>query len=75
VLDVVNSLETAGHRFELITLRKEGENWLAQFAIDGQKYPAFYEPHANVCNLKDREFMQHLQAQALTNMEYCREAA
>jgi len=66
VLSEINALETAGHRFELLKLEKAGENWFVQFAIDGRKYPPFYEPHVNVRNLSEREFLQHLQAQSLT---------
>lgn len=66
MLDTINALETAGHRFELLKLERTGENWLVQFAIDGRKYPPFYEPHVNVINLREQEFMRHLQAQSLT---------
>jgi len=66
VLSEINDLETSGHRFELLELKKVGENWLVQFAIDGRKYPPFYEPHVNVHGLGEQEFLKHLQAQSLT---------
>ena len=72
--DELNQLEIAGHRFELIRLEKSGDNWLVQFAIDGRKYPAFYEPHSNVAKMDRHQFLRHLQAQSLTSMQMVMEA-
>ena len=75
MLDTLNALETAGHRFERLRLERVGENWLVQFAIDGRKYPPFYEPHSNVQHMKEQEFLRHLEAQSLTAMQLVEEVA
>jgi hypothetical protein len=67
--------ELSGHEFELLSLHREGEQWLAQFAVDGRKYPAFYEPHSNVAHLDEPEFLAHLKSQALNMMEYVNDPA
>lgn len=69
-LDTVNRLETADHTFEIIKLQRAGEHWLAQFAIDGRKYPPFYEPASNVCDMTESEFLRHMKAQSLTMTQY-----
>lgn len=58
--------ELEGHQFEILKLSREGENWLAQFAIDGIPFPPFYEPHCNVIEMKQDEFIDHMKSQALT---------
>lgn len=75
MLDAVNRLETADHQFEIIKLTRAGEHWLAQFAIDGHKYPPFYEPVSNVIGMNEREFLRHMQAQSLTMVQFDQEAA
>lgn len=62
--------ELVGHRFEILHLDKTGECWLAQFAVDGKLYPPFYEPHANVVDLNEDDFLNHMRSQALTMQEY-----
>jgi hypothetical protein len=70
-----NATEVLGHKFEIIRLVSVGDHWFAQFAVDGRKYPPFYEPKANVTGMSEREFLTHLQAQSLTMMQYGEEAA
>jgi len=75
VLDLVNSLEIEGHKFEILKLESVGEHWFAQFAVDNRKYPPFYEPKVNTHGMKEQEFLRHMQAQSLTMMQYGEEAA
>jgi hypothetical protein len=63
---VLEGIELEGHSFEILKLTKEGENWLAQFAVDGVPYPPFYEPHANVVDMDGDSFLVHMKSQALT---------
>jgi hypothetical protein len=67
--------ELDGHNFELLVLRRDGEQWLAQFAVDGRKYPSFFEPHCNVAHLDEPSFHAHLKSQALNMMEYVNDPA
>jgi len=60
------SLEISGHQFEILDLRREGENWLARFAVDGRPYPPFFEPHVNVLQMNNDEFLTHMKSQALS---------
>jgi hypothetical protein len=62
--------ELQEHTFEILKLEPCGEMWLAQFAIDGRKYPPFYEPKSNVAEMKQREFLDHMKSQSLGMMEY-----
>lgn len=71
----IDSLECEGHVFERIQLKRVGEHWLAQFAIDNVKYAPFYEPIANTYGMKEQEFLRYIQAQALTMVSYLPEAA
>ena len=75
MLEQVNALECAAHRFEIIKLERVGEHWLAQFAVDGKKYPHFYEPVSNVAGMNEQDFLRHMQAQSLTMMQLESEAA
>lgn len=62
--------ELGNHYFEMIKLERRGEMWLAQFAIDGVKYPAFYEPHINVVEMDEDTFLKHMKSQSLGMKEY-----
>lgn len=75
MLDLINSVECDGHKFEFIKLQRAGDHWLAQVAVDGKKYPPFYEPISNVYEMKEQEFLRHMQAQSLTMMQYGEEVA
>jgi hypothetical protein len=66
-------VDIQGHQFEILTLRREGEMWLAQFAIDGRKYPAFYEPYSNTVEMREEEFLPYMKSQSLAMMEYTRQ--
>lgn len=66
---MLESLELEGHTFELLQMDKQGENWLARFAVDGVPYPPFYEPHVNVIEMPSDQFMIHMKAQALTMVQ------
>jgi hypothetical protein len=70
VLDLVNRTEIQGHSFEIISLKRAGDHWLAQFAVDGRKYPPFYEPASNVIGMTEQEFLRHMKAQSITMMQY-----
>lgn len=67
--------ELAGHTFEIMALHKVGECWLAQFAVDGKPYPPFFEPHHNVIEKNEDEFLDHMRSQALTMQEYVEQKA
>ena len=62
--------EISGHSFEIIKLQREGEQWFAQFAIDGRKYPPFYEPHVNVVDMDEQTFLLHMKSQSLGMKQY-----
>jgi hypothetical protein len=65
------NFDLQGHTFEIIQLQRMGPEWLAQFAVDGIKYPAFLEPHANVADLEDEsDFLHYMEGQALTYAQY-----
>jgi hypothetical protein len=67
--------ELQGHTFERVRLEKVSDYWLAQFAVDNKLYPPFFEPHHNVADLNEDQFLQHMQAQALTMQEYIEQKA
>lgn len=67
--------ELEGHSFEILKLDKVSEHWLAQFAVDGKPYPPFFEPHHNVVELNEEEFLDHMKSQALTMQEYVEQKA
>lgn len=62
--------EIAGHRFEILRLESMGDQWLAQFAVDGKPYPAFFEPKSNVHHMPEDDFLAYLKCQSLTMMIY-----
>lgn len=62
--------ELAGHSFEILHLKQDGEMWFAQFAVDGKPYPAFFEPKSNVHHMKESEFLDYMRCQSLTMMAY-----
>ena len=62
--------ELEGHTFERLQLRKVGEMWLGQYAVDGKPYPPFFEPHSNVVDMDEDTFLSHMKSQALTMQEY-----
>lgn len=68
----VEAMEISGHSFDILKLEKQGENWLAAFAVDGELAPPFYEPHQNVADLKSEEFLIHMKSQALAMVSYGR---
>ena len=59
-------IELESHKFERLHLEKVGEFWFAQFAIDGKKYPPFYEPVSNTAEMKEEDFLDHLKLQSLS---------
>jgi hypothetical protein len=67
--------ELIGHKFEMLRLVKDGECWLAQFAVDGRPYPPFFEPHGNVVDMTEDQFLDHMRSQALTMQEYVDQSA
>lgn len=66
-------MEVSNHRFAILHLEKQGENWLAAFAVDDVVCPPFYEPHANVVEMSSEEFLTHMKSQALAMYEYSRQ--
>lgn len=75
VLGVIDTLETASHSFEILLLRKEGEWWHAQFAIDGVKCPDFFEPAFNVEGLREEDFLRYMKAQSLAMSQFSPQGA
>jgi len=70
LLDEINSLELNGHVIERVGgIVRVGEYWKAQFAIDGQLYPPFFEHASHVEGLGQDALYRHLQAQSLTLIE------
>jgi hypothetical protein len=68
------------HQFEILKLTREGEHWIAHIAVDGQPYVnghkvEFIEPHVNVMDMPEREFLPYLYGQALGLYEHYRESA
>ena len=74
-MDGIGYPELEGHSFEILKLEKPSEHWLVQFAVDGKPYPPFFEPHHNVADLKEEEFLSHMKSQALTMKEYVEQTA
>jgi len=74
-VSIPGGCELAQHTFEILKLDRRGENWLAQFAVDGVPYPPFYEPHSNVVELSNEDFLDHMKASALTMVEAVRSGA
>lgn len=71
----ITQLELAGHQFEILKLRREGEHWLAHIAVDGHSHVGknpieFIEPHVNVMDLSRSEFEPYLFGQALGLYEH-----
>jgi len=64
------NLELAGHSFEIVKLYKNGQEWSAQFAVDGILYPEFLEPHVNVVDMREDDFLSYMKQQALTMAAY-----
>ena len=62
--------DLSDHIFERMKLQRHGDHWLVQFAVDGVPYPAFIEPHSNVVDYTEEEFLQYLAGQALTFAQY-----
>lgn len=76
----IAQLELQGHQFEILKLKREGEHWVAHIAVDGNAYVGknpieFIEPHVNVMDMPDKEFIPYLYGQALGLYEHYRGAA
>lgn len=66
----IPNLELDGHRFEIVKLYKDGQEWRAQFAVDNILYPEFLEPHVNVADMNEDSFLSYMKQQALTMAGY-----
>ena len=64
------NLELSGHSFDIVKLYKDGQEWRAQFAIDDILYPEFLEPHVNVAEMNEPDFLCYMKQQALTMASY-----
>jgi hypothetical protein len=58
--------ELVGHRFEILRLESMGEQWYAQFAVDGRPNPPFFVPKSNVFHMQEDEFLEYMKCQSLT---------
>lgn len=74
-MDAIGYPELTGHHFEILYLGRRGEMWLAQFAVDGKPYPPFFEPHANVVDMEEPLFLDHMKSQALTMQQWVEQKA
>ena len=68
------------HQFEILKLVREGEHWIAHIAVDGHPYingkkVEFIEPHVNVMDMREQEFLPYMYGQALGLYEHYRENA
>lgn len=64
---------TSGAVVELVALDKVQDCWRVTAAVDGVKYPPFYEPVTNVEHLGEDDLMQHLKEQAVGFADYYRQ--
>ena len=64
-LGEIDQLETQGHTFHRVHLQKKYDFWECQFAVDGVLRQGWIEPHSNVADLSDEQFLTYLHAQAL----------
>lgn len=66
--------EIQGHRFEIKQLEKLGEQWYAEFWVDG-RLCRWFEPESRVHDMQEGEFLDYMASQAMTMLSYNEELA